>query len=144
MREMALQASAGETIYLQYAGIHSGSLTLVTGSGTTEFSHGEILARPKAKGRLFESSDRVRIFRTKREGKIAYLVWLLRPDYNQKPSWEPRIWVTGTGISGNDADREILSKLKIELNGQNDCDRTYAYGWGMLFGDEPLSKKKNQ
>jgi hypothetical protein len=144
MREMAVNAKNGETVSLKYAGIHSGTLSLVSNEKSVDFDHGEIWKKPKRKGKLISKSDEVEIYRTKRRNKLANLVWISAKDYDGKRTQQPVVWISGPLLDGGSGDWGILAGLDIRLSGHKDCDRTYAYGWGMLFGDEPLSTKREQ
>lgn len=144
MREMSIRAEQGETVYLKYAGIHAGTLTLVSGQQSVDFTDGEIFAKPKQRGHLVIGIEGVRVFRTSRDDELAYLVWVPGEGPEEEGNEQPRVWIKGALLTGASGDLKFLSRLKMERSGPKDCDRTYAYGWDVLFGDKPLSKKKDQ
>ena len=144
MRELAIDAKVGEAVYLGYAGIHSGTLTLVVADKSIDFEHGEIWAFPKRKGKLVSTIDKIRLYRTRREGKLAYLVTVPEEDYRGRMTERARIWIHGDLLNGTKADLDALSRMTVGSVPATDCNQTYSYGWSMLFGEEPLSTKKDQ
>ena len=53
----------------------------------------------------------------------------------------PAIKISGQAIKGTSRDRAIIDRIRWDEN-LDRCDRKYNYGWGVLFGEEPLSVSK--
>ena len=135
MREIAITAREGEVAYLGYAGIHSGTLRLVIGEKYVDFMHGESWGVPKRELRPVAERSGYRIAR-EREGKRRYAILVSRPDAPEQE--KVLVWISGTAVAGSAGRLGLVDRLRVQMPAATGCQRTYAYGWDMLLGEEPV------
>ncbi|QKG72136.1 hypothetical protein [Erythrobacter mangrovi] len=139
MRELVIRPLAGQSIQLLYSGIHSGTLRLILADGTyVDFTDGEIfrdLRRPRQDPVL--TRDDMKVYRiSHRQSEAIYQLdgtGRRTEDYNP-----PRVLVSGTALSKRSSDFGLLDLLHFETPESADCDRRYAYGWGVILDGEPV------
>lgn len=131
MRELAVRAAAGENISLVYSGIHNGSLRWDGAAGSIEFSQSEAWKQPRRKGRPIGDAGGFALYRSREDGKIAYLAFRMGEDGEYLDTR-----IDGQALDGSKNDRALLARL-LQSSGNN-CDRRYNYGWGVILGDEAV------
>lgn len=139
IRDMVVTVKPGQAAYLAYAGIHNGTIRLIEGTRLADFRYGEIWKRPKRLGRRIDTRGGSVILRKPFEHKLAYLVAV--PDADAEGQLKPRIWISGSLLTGGKDDITLLEQVSVGT-APTGCDRTYAFGWSMVFGEEPVSKDK--
>lgn len=139
LRDIAVTAKRGETVYLAYAGIHTGTLRLATGGRTIDFTHLESGIGPTRSARLVGHRTGVTLFRYVEGHTPRYIARISPADANGGTSI---VRIGGSGLAGTDGAGKVWKHLSISTAEVGGCDRTYSYGWDMLFGEEPLSRKE--
>lgn len=134
LRELAVSASAGETVALAYSGIHNGTLKWYGGGGSIEFHQSEIWLQPRNRGRFMGNHSGFAIYHKRENGKPVYLAF--RPDEDGEQRLDTRI--IGTALDGSKRDESLLARLLASGASSPQCDRTYAYGWGVILGEESV------
>ncbi len=122
----------GHRSYLDYLGIHAGSVRIVTAQGEIKISEGDIWAILKGMKRLYDTANGF-IDRIGRGRRTRYLIYA-PSEYSEK--LVPRVWVEGSGIRGTKADRRILDRVTVSKKPPEKCDQRFDYGWDMLLGNE--------
>lgn len=139
--KLTVEAKPGEEIVLDYSGIHVGSLILKTYRGDVRISAGDAFAPLSGTYRdYFDRRGRQRVYRTVDDEKQPVYKLIPREDPTATRH-SPAIIISGRGIRGSEQDRGIIDRIRWGEN-LDRCQRTYNYGWGVLFGDEPLSVTK--
>ena len=131
MRELAVQAAAGENVSLVYSGIHNGSLRWDGAAGSIEFNQSEIWKPPQRKGQLVGDAGGFTLYRSREDGKITYLAFRTGEDGEYLDTR-----IDGKALDGSKNDQALLARL-LRSSGHN-CDRRYNYGWGVILGDEAV------
>ncbi len=134
LRELAVSASVGETVALTYSGIHNGSLKWDGVDGSIEFRQSESWLPPRNRGRLVGNHGGFAIYYKRENGTPAYLAF--RPDEDGEQRLDTRI--SGTALDGSKRDESLLARLLASGAPSPKCDRTYAYGWGVIMGEESV------
>lgn len=139
IENLAFTALPGESVSLDYSGIHEGRLRLNRGSSWVMLSMGEIFIPPREVGDVLERGPDFYIADISDSSKLRY--GLFGPDkYQSKPHYLVRI--DGPALSGEPSDRGILRRIDLQRDGSAPCNVTYHFGWDVLFGDEPLAVKR--
>ena len=118
----------GENAYLDYLGIHNGSIRVVGPNGTFLVREGEGLLEPRG-GRLEQDRRGRTITRFRRDGRPRYLLYA-RSD-SSRGRGSPRTWVEGDAL-GRSRDRAILDRVNIPPGGPTGCRRRFSYGWDVI------------
>ena len=139
LRELAVRASTGETVALAYSGIHNGTLRWDGVDGSLAFRQSESWLPPRTRGRFIGNHGGFAIYHKRENGKPAYLAF--RPDEDGKQRLDTRI--VGTALNGSKRDESLLARLLASEASSTKCDRTYAYGWGVIMGDESVISRPN-
>jgi hypothetical protein len=133
MRELAVEAGAGETVYLGYSGIHNGTLRWQGPQGAIEFKQSESWQPPRGRGRLVGEFGHYSVYR-KRDSADLYLAFLAGEEGEMRLD----LRIAGGALDGSKRDEPLLKRLLQHSGRSPRCDRTYAYGWGMIMGDESV------
>lgn len=139
MDELMVNALAGESVSLNYAGIHTGVLRLNHGRSWVDVSLGDAWAEPKQKGNVIERRPNSYIADVSDNKSLRYGLFApsdLDGDYRMAAK------VEGPALTGDERDRLILRRIELRSQKSRPCDVTYHYGWKMLFGEEPLVEQK--
>jgi hypothetical protein len=138
MEDIMVTALPGESVSLDYAGIHEGSLRLNRGRSWTEIAVGEIFAQPSEIGEIVLRRDGYHIADLSTYADLSY--GLFGPDkYNDQ--YHLRVWIDGPSLVGDVRDNGVLRRVEVRKDNSPRCDVTYHFGWDMLFGNEPLAER---
>jgi len=128
----SIDIEAGENAFLDYLGIHFGSVRIVRANGTSFLVREGSFSQPPGRPR-FEQDWRGRtIARVRGDGRPAYYMYAASehaPDDEQ-----PRVSVDGDAL-GRDRDRAILDRILVHRDTPSGCRRRFLYGWETLLGD---------
>jgi hypothetical protein len=124
----SLDLEVGETSYLDYLGIHWGSIRIVGRNGTFLIKEGDAWASPKG-GRAFGGTRGEMILQVGGPSNPKYLIYA-RTSYSNEE--QPRVWVEGSAL-GRGRDRQILSRIRVSAEPPKECDRQFDYGWDFLL-----------
>lgn len=141
LENAAVDLVEGEIAYLQYAGIHRGVLRIDAAKGHWEVVHGDSWAK-QTRRRLMYTDGETSVYRLHVKGPPSYLFFA--PTEYSDGEAAPIASVAGTIMDGSRRDTETLRRISIFRDAPPGCARRYAYGWDMLFGDEPVSQDKQQ
>jgi hypothetical protein len=141
IRNLMITALPSETITLGYAGIHNGTLRLNRDKSYVEASLGEIWRQPREIGDVVERRPTFYIADVSGDTKLRYGLFAHDEFYGQT---RLQVWIEGPGLFGDEEDRSVLSRIELRQTGSAPCDVTYHFGWGMLFGEEPLVEKQKR
>ena len=119
----------GENAYLDYLGIHHGSIRVVSPRGTFIVREGDSWLEPRG-GRLEQDRRGRTVARFRRDGRPRYLLYA---PSSYRPGETPRTWVEGDAL-GRSRDRAILDRINIASEGPAGCRRRFVYGWETIFG----------
>jgi len=133
MRELAVEAAAGEAVYLGYSGIHNGTLRWEGPQGVIEFKQSESWLPPRRRGQLIGKFGGYTVYRKREKGDL-YLAFLAGE--GAEPRFDLRI--AGSALDGSKRDEPLLNRLLQHSGTSARCDRSYAYGWGVIMGDESV------
>lgn len=123
----------GENAYLNYLGIHNGSIRVVGPRGTFLVTEGEAFLEPRG-GRLEQDRRGRTITRHRRDGRPRYLLYS-RPG-SSRGRGNPRTWVEGDAL-GRTHVRMILDRVNVAFDGPSGCQRRFIYGWDTLHDPAP-------
>lgn len=132
----AIDLVAGENAYLEYAGIHSGRLRVISDDSQFDISHGEVWAKPKGRQTAVVNSGWLHVTRRGHKRTTEYLFYA--PNDYSDGKYVLTLRVSGPQMLGTNADLQILSRINLYSDQPDNCVRSYHYGWDMLLGDEPL------
>ncbi|MEO5706763.1 MAG: hypothetical protein ABIT10_12685 [Alteraurantiacibacter sp.] len=142
MQDMVILPQVGETAFLNYSGIHNGSIRLRLANGEDiVFTLGEIF-RPQttpAQGPVWIEGG-MRYYAINDGPELFYQVMRLDEEDGR---YRPAIHIAGSALSGNRSDRRWVDRVALEIDPQN-CTRTYNFGWGVIFGEEPVAPANGQ
>lgn len=132
LEHSSFDAVRGETVYLDYLGIHWGGLRVRTSRSHYYVKEGDNWGIPRREiGRTIRGTRHRRVVRYPSPGGPRYLIYG-RTDYSPDRD-RPVAWVDGPALAGTDADRRILDRIDVELENFESCQRTYGYGWDGWF-----------
>ncbi len=115
---------AGENAYLDYLGIHNGSIRVVGPRGSFIVREGDAWREPPG-GRLEQDRRGRTITRYRQDGRPRYLLYS-RSDASRRRG-SPRTWVEGDALDRSH-DRLILDRVNIPSAGPTECRRRFSYG----------------
>jgi len=122
----------GENAYLEYLGIHNGSIRVVGPHGSFTVMEGEAWREPRG-GRLEQDRRGRTITRYRRDGRPRYLLYARSASSRGRGS--PRKWVEGDAFDRS-RDRAILDRVNIASAGPAGCRRRFTYGWDTITMEE--------
>jgi hypothetical protein len=114
----------GENAYLDYLGIHNGSIRVVGPQGSFIVREGDAWREPPG-GRLEQDRRGRTITRYRQDGRPKYLLYA-RSDASRGRG-SPRTWVEGDALDRS-RDRFILDRVNIPAAGPAGCLRRFSYG----------------
>jgi hypothetical protein len=127
--ETSVDLLPAETAYLDYLGIHNGSIRVVGPNGAFIVREGDAWREPRG-GRLEEDRRGRTIARYRRDGRPRYLLYA--PSDRAPTGRSPRTWVEGDAL-GRSRDRAILDRVNIHPAGPTGCQKRFGYGWDGYF-----------
>lgn len=145
MRDLVIRPRAGQSVQLGYSGIHAGTLRLFLENGKyVDLTDGEIFRDQRRAGQgPAERRDDMRIFLVADEGSDVR--YQLEGTGEETTDYSPpRVMVDGPGLAGNRSDHAVFEVVSFERPESVQCDRRYAYGWGVLLEGEPFSTREGQ
>ncbi|HYI63527.1 MAG TPA: hypothetical protein VEW71_01440 [Allosphingosinicella sp.] len=120
----------GENAYLEYLGIHNGSIRVVGPQGSFTVMEGEAFLEPRG-GRLEQDRRGRTVTRHRRDGRPRYLLYSRSGSSRGRGS--PRTWVEGDALGGSHV-RMVLDRVNIAFDGPSGCQRRFIYGWNTVLG----------
>ena len=134
LADTSVDILSDETAYVDYLGIHWGSIRVVGPHGTFLVRQGP-LAEPR-RARLEEDFRGRTIASYRDEGRPVYLIYSPSP----WPAGDdlPRVRVDGDAL-GHSRDRAILDRIRINPSEPENCARRFDYGWDMIL--EPAEEE---
>lgn len=139
LNDLAVLAPDGSSVQLLYSGIHSGTLRLTSGKSYFDIRVGDAWAEPRDRGSVVARGDGYFIRAHVDEPPLKYLVYR-----NTEYGFRPTAWIEGPRLRGYPLDKAILRQLEFQRADSTPCDRTYRFGWSVIFGDEPLSEGRSE
>jgi hypothetical protein len=132
IRDTSVDIEAGETAYLDYVGIHWGSVRVAGPRGTFVVADHESLLRP-GRRTVWETDRRGRTMaRRHDDGALTYLIFAT----NSRADAKPRVRVTGDALGRSTArDEAILERILANDRPPTGCARRFDYGWDLLLGE---------
>ena len=130
----SVDVRAGETAYLDYLGIHYGAFRVTGPRGTFVVREGDSWVDPDG-GQLVPDLRGRAVERFRLEGRPRYLIYR-RSEFDPNDD-HPSVWVEGDAL-GRSRDLNILARVDVDQDDPRSCRRRFNYGWGMIFGEEPL------
>ncbi len=145
LRNLVVRPTKGQSVQLTYSGIHFGSLRLDLANGEhIEFTDGDNFRDQRKRGqRPVWRQERMGFYRVDDDDEgVRYQIEgrSIRTDYGEPP----RVMIDGANLAGNRSDRKLFVSVSFEKPDDVVCDRRYEYGWGVIFGDEPLQANRNK
>ena len=132
-------AARGETVYLDYLGIHHGGFRVRTRRSHYSLMEGDSWATPRGEaGRAIRGTRHRRVVRYPSPDGPRYLIYG-RTDYAPDRD-QPVLWVSGPGLTGTHSDRAILDRIDVEFSDFDSCDRRFGYGWDGIFATRSESQ----
>lgn len=127
----SVDLKTGETSYLDYLGIHWGSLRIVGRDGTILVHEGDTWSEPKG-GRPFATSSDNRVVQLGSKAKLRYVIYGPSDDFGNA---SPLVRVKGTAL-GHGQDRAIIGRIEVGESPPKNCRRRFNYGWDFILGTE--------
>ena len=125
LEHTSVDIQEGEIAYLDYLGIHSGSVRVVGHRGTFLVSEGDAWAVPKGRSRLVPESGGRKIARHIKRGKLRYLIYgRVQPLDSERPL----VWVEGNALGGG-REAATLTRIVTSEGDPAGCDKRFRYGW---------------
>jgi hypothetical protein len=129
----SIDVRRGETAYLSYLGIHSGSVRVVGKSGAYEVREGQIWAEPRVVDDVIYDDAGRKTVEVASHGSRRYLI------YGRVSEWGDRdkgiVWVEGPAMRRTGRDG-ILDRIIIHASDPPGCRRRFVYGWEYMLDDE--------
>ncbi|WP_326523430.1 hypothetical protein [Sphingomonas sp.] len=142
LQTAAIDLIEGETAVLQYAGIHAATLRITSKRGILDIRHGDAWARPRGMRQIVSRRDGQTIRRQETDGAVGYVLYAVT-EYSRRKQ-VPVLMIGGSALRGLRDDLAILARIDVSTREPALCDRTYTYGWDMVLGEEPVSRKARQ
>jgi hypothetical protein len=124
----------GESAYLDYLGIHFGSIRVVGAHGSFLLTQGSF-ADPQRPGQLVQDPRGRVIERFRRDGRPRYMFFAQPED---TPDDDVPVAVLEGDALGRSRDYTILSRVNIDLDGPAGCQRQFLYGLDYVEGGSEL------
>ncbi|HEX5257537.1 MAG TPA: hypothetical protein VFW35_02010 [Sphingomicrobium sp.] len=134
-----ITANAGESVSLSYSGIHNGMLRLNLGTSWVNAGFSENWAQPKQMGDVVERRRRSYVADISDSANLRY--GLFAYEHPHSP-YLLLVRVDGPVLVGDHRDESILHRIEIRHDESPPCDITYHYGFGVIFGEEPLVERR--
>jgi hypothetical protein len=125
----SVDIEAGEAAYLQYLGIHFGTVRVVGPRGSFTVQDGDSW-RAREDGEMLTWDGR-NVQRRRPGGRPSYIIHD-RPDYPADRE-VPRVLVSGDAL-GRGVDRKIIARIRTHPAPPDRCAIRYVYGWETLLG----------
>lgn len=132
LKHSGFDAARGETVYLDYLGIHAGGVRVHTRRSRYSVTEGDTWGTPRGEaGRAIRGTRHRRVVRYASPDGPQYLIYG-RPDYSPNRD-HPVVWLRGPALTGTNSDRRILNRIDVQLTDFDSCDRRFGYGWDGVF-----------
>ena len=135
MGAIGFDLASGETAYLLYSGIHHAQIRIVGPRGAFDLSEGDAYRPPVGRRSVALELPRLTVTRYHRrparyalEGTTQWSAGRVERLGN----------LQGEALSGGSEDRMLLERITRADSNPTRCNRRYNYGWGVIFGEEPL------
>ncbi|MBS0283578.1 MAG: hypothetical protein JSS15_04070 [Proteobacteria bacterium] len=126
-----VQLESGETSYLDYMGIHTVSIRVISDGRRFIVSEGDIFASRKGGSPLRDPA----LGNVRRYG-ADYAIFAPLDGYDKDGKERLMFWVKGLG--NKPSDLVMLRRVVPNVSDKGQCKRRFLYGW--FFDDEPLKK----
>ena len=124
----------GETAWLDYSGIHFGSVRISGPRGTFLVEEGGMWREPEGSALVPDFRSRA-VARYQGDGQRHYMIY--RASENDPNNDYPSVRVSGDAL-GRSHDLNILARIDVDQHDAASCRRRFNWGWGVIFGEEPL------
>lgn len=132
----SIDVLADETAYLDYLGIHSGSIRVESPRGSFLVQEGDAWAEPRSEFQVVRQNADLEIERHRERRRSRYLFYG-RSEYESARTRRV-VWLEGSALTGSSRDATIYRRINVNLGEDAACNRRFNWGWGWLTGNEPM------
>jgi hypothetical protein len=136
LQDMIVSPRDGETVYVEYLGIHDARLRLVLADGThvmlTQSDAFQDQRKPEQEPAIQRLAQRYYLIRD--EGARRYQMVSLEGESGEG---QYVLFLAGTALSGDLSDEQIFDRLSFSAGEERQCDREFGYGWDGVSWTRP-------
>jgi hypothetical protein len=132
LQDMVVSPRAGETVYVEYLGIHDARLRLTLADGTfVILTQGDSYRDQRSRDQQPAiERDPQRYYLIGEGSARRYQMVTLESDSDEG---QYALFLSGTALTGTRSDEKLLDRLSYGAEKGRHCDREFGYGWDGAF-----------